>query len=384
MALYAVQGGTKTRVKVNWVNAKCPYQTGCIECGCYGLKFMKEDVEEGIEILANDNVGRGKAIYTVEDIDGIREGCLSYGAAFDVFRALYKLNWSGDWYTFEVRKKNASCYSWITTSLKDWKDRFFLVDDRCVPAEMTWRLKRSSFPPPPPPKDFVFNRDLYAALIKEAGRVQKFPEHILVMGKISTIWSEPEYYPTLKWNGEVMGLKEALRLKSFDSTELDVRATRTPKGDPPYLTVVKENLYPIREPVATTDQGGSSSAPYHSGDKGKKTGSSIPKDSGSKVVLYGSEHLSVEDEGVNAKGNEDDAEVRPQVSFKRGRSSSSKPDPNPKKLKKTKTDLKTVVLEDEVDQVTGFSAAEGLLENLDAHLHGGKTPRDQPFDLPPS
>ncbi|MFS8027281.1 hypothetical protein Hanom_Chr16g01496861 [Helianthus anomalus] len=43
---------------------------------------MKEVVEEGIEILANDNVGRGKAIYTVEDIDGIREGCLSYGTTF--------------------------------------------------------------------------------------------------------------------------------------------------------------------------------------------------------------------------------------------------------------------------------------------------------------
>ncbi|MFS8008927.1 hypothetical protein Hanom_Chr14g01278621 [Helianthus anomalus] len=68
----------------------------------------------------------------------------------DVFRALYKLNRSGDWYTFEVQKKNACCYSWITTSLKDWKDRFFLVDDRCVPTEMTWRLKRSSLPSPFP------------------------------------------------------------------------------------------------------------------------------------------------------------------------------------------------------------------------------------------
>ncbi|KAF5786399.1 hypothetical protein HanXRQr2_Chr10g0440481 [Helianthus annuus] len=289
---------------------------------------------------------------------------------------------------------------------------------------MTWRLKRSRLPDPLP-EDFEFNRDLYAALIKEAGHVQKFPEHILVMGKISMIWSEPEYYPTIKWNEEVsicfwfecnffytclyfyfcvffvqvyvyyvlplsffcaaMGLKEALRLKSFDSTELDVRATKTPKGDPPYLTMVKENLYPIREPVATTGQGGSSSAPSAravnmvsvqaatvvGGDKGKKRGSSGAKGSGSKVILYGSEHLSMEDEGVNAEGDDDDGEVRPQVSFKRGRSTSSKPDPNPKKLKKTKLDLKTVVLEDEIDQVTGFSAAGGLLENLDAHLHGG-------------
>ncbi|KAM0019314.1 hypothetical protein Hdeb2414_s0026g00684021 [Helianthus debilis subsp. tardiflorus] len=314
----------------------------------------------------------------------------------DVFRAPYKLNRSSDWYTFEVREKNA-CYSWITTCQKDWKDRFFLVDDRCVPTEMTWRLKRSSLPGPLP-EDFEFNRGLYAALIKEAGRVQKFLEHILVMGRISTIWSEPKYYPTLKWNGEVMGLKEALRLKSFDSTELGIRATRTPEGDPPYLTVVKENLYSIREPVATVGQGGSSSAPLAqvanvtlvqaasavSRDKGKKTGSSGTKDSGSKVVLYGSEHLSIKDEGVNTEGGEDDAEVRPQVSFKRGRSTSSKPDPNPKKLKKTKLDLKTVVLEDEANQVTGFSAAGGLLENLDAHIHGGKTPRDRPINLSPS
>ncbi|KAJ0779599.1 hypothetical protein HanPI659440_Chr06g0228281 [Helianthus annuus] len=120
------------------------------------------------------------------------------------------------------------------------------------------------------------------------------------------------------------------------------------------------------------------------GDKGKKTGSSGLKDSGSKVVLYGSEHLSIEDEGVNTEGGEDDVEVRPQVSFKRGRSTSSKPDPNPKKLKKTKIDLKTIVLEDEVDQVTRFSAAGCLLEILDAHLHGGKTPRDRPVNLPPS
>ncbi|KAJ0693093.1 hypothetical protein HanPI659440_Chr15g0593271 [Helianthus annuus] len=220
---------------------------------------------------------------------------LQFDPDMDVFRALYKLNRSGDWYTFEVRKKNVRCYSWITTNLKDWKDYFFLVDDRCVPDEMTWRLKRSSLPGPLP-EDFEFNKGLYAALIKAADRVQKFLEHILVMGRISTIWPEPEYYPTLKWNGEVMGLKEALRLKSFDSTELDIRATRTPKGDPPCLSVVKENLYSIREPAVTTGQGGSSSAPLEqtvnvaqvqtaSVVRGIGTGSSGAQDSDSKVIL---------------------------------------------------------------------------------------------------
>ncbi|MFS7969577.1 hypothetical protein Hanom_Chr09g00810871 [Helianthus anomalus] len=88
----------------------------------------------------------------------------------NVFRAFYKLNHSGNWYTFEVRNKNACCYSWITSSLKDWKDRFFLVDDRCVPPEISWRLKRSRLPDPLS-KDFEFNRNFYSTLIKEAGRV---------------------------------------------------------------------------------------------------------------------------------------------------------------------------------------------------------------------
>ncbi|MFS7966052.1 hypothetical protein Hanom_Chr09g00769361 [Helianthus anomalus] len=53
------------------------------ECGYYVLKFMKAVVEERIEILANDNVSwGGKVVYMDEDIDGIREGCSSYGATF--------------------------------------------------------------------------------------------------------------------------------------------------------------------------------------------------------------------------------------------------------------------------------------------------------------
>ncbi|MFS7980686.1 hypothetical protein Hanom_Chr10g00942221 [Helianthus anomalus] len=130
------------------------------------------------------------------------------------------------------------------------------------------------------------------------------------MGRISTIWAEPEWYPTIKWNGEAMGLKEALRLKSFDSPEFDVRATKTPKGNPPYLSVVQENLYQIREPTAPinqggpSDQGGSRSAPVAqalsivltravvvtSSGKGKNFSSSGTKGSGSKIVI--------EDEGV--------------------------------------------------------------------------------------
>ncbi|MFS8010815.1 hypothetical protein Hanom_Chr14g01301421 [Helianthus anomalus] len=273
---------------------------------------------------------------------------------------------------------------------------------------MVWRTKKMKLPSSLP-KDFEFNKVLYANLIKEAGCIQSYPEHILVMGRISTIWSELAWYPTLRWNGEVMGLREALRLKSFDSQELEIRATRTPKGDPPYLNMVKENLYPIREPEVPNDQGGGFRPESFSTDserstqivtaigsgegKAKGTGSIGSKGSGSWFVIEDEGvHLSVGDEEERAEnleegGNDGDEEEEnedgePQISLKRKRAS-SKSGPKPRQ-KKTKTDFKTITLDDDDDQVTGFSAAGGVLENLYAHLHGGRTPRDHPKNIPSS
>nr|KAJ0207491.1 hypothetical protein LSAT_V11C500276060 [Lactuca sativa] len=73
MVLYATQSGSNKRIKLNWVNVTCPVQPGGTECGYYMLRFMKEIVEEGIEVLVKDNIGDGKVEYTTDDIDEIRE-----------------------------------------------------------------------------------------------------------------------------------------------------------------------------------------------------------------------------------------------------------------------------------------------------------------------
>ncbi|KAF5770804.1 hypothetical protein HanRHA438_Chr14g0674651 [Helianthus annuus] len=210
-----------------------------------------------------------------------------------------------------------------------------------------------------------------------------------------------------------MGLKEVLRLKSFDSKELDIRATKTPKGDPPYLHLVHENLYQIREleapggqggSAAQVDleaQGGSASAPAArvlnaapiqaivtvDDAGGRKISSAGTKGFGSKIVIEDEGiHLSVADTETRASGekggdgrNEDeddegDEGEHPQVSLKRKRAAPIKADPKPKQLKRKKTEFKTITLDDD-DQVTEFSTAGGVLANLDAHLHGGRTPR---------
>ncbi|XP_076887982.1 uncharacterized protein LOC143538278 [Bidens hawaiensis] len=80
MNLYGTQSGS--RVKLYWINARCPCQPGSTECGYFMLKFMKEIVDEGIEILVNDNVGGGNNEYTDAHIDGIREEWSTFMASF--------------------------------------------------------------------------------------------------------------------------------------------------------------------------------------------------------------------------------------------------------------------------------------------------------------
>ncbi|XP_076888036.1 uncharacterized protein LOC143538343 isoform X2 [Bidens hawaiensis] len=71
MDLYGTQSGSR-----------CPCQPGSTECGYFMLKFMKEIVDEGIEILVNDNVGGGNDAYMDADIDGIREEWSTFVASF--------------------------------------------------------------------------------------------------------------------------------------------------------------------------------------------------------------------------------------------------------------------------------------------------------------
>ncbi|KAJ0801323.1 hypothetical protein HanPI659440_Chr03g0115971 [Helianthus annuus] len=49
------------------------------------MKFMKEIAYDGVEILDNDNVGKGVEEYSVADIDGIREDWSTY-AVTSIFK----------------------------------------------------------------------------------------------------------------------------------------------------------------------------------------------------------------------------------------------------------------------------------------------------------
>ncbi|KAF5767461.1 hypothetical protein HanRHA438_Chr14g0634651 [Helianthus annuus] len=81
------------------------------------------------------------------------------------FRYFYEFIIAGDWYTFAHRKGVPSPSSSERSSLKNWKDNFFWLYDRCLPADMGWRFKDQtmSFDLG---EGFVFDQELARALIE--------------------------------------------------------------------------------------------------------------------------------------------------------------------------------------------------------------------------
>ncbi|GKB64247.1 hypothetical protein Tco_0920433 [Tanacetum coccineum] len=63
-----------------------------------------------------------------------------------LFRVFYKFCKQGNWFSFynRVRKNCKPCFKDAPTSLKKWKDKFFLVDRRAAPIAMPWRYHDSS------------------------------------------------------------------------------------------------------------------------------------------------------------------------------------------------------------------------------------------------
>ncbi|MFS7967731.1 hypothetical protein Hanom_Chr09g00789221 [Helianthus anomalus] len=107
----------------------------------------------------------------------------------DVFRYFYKFITVGDWHTFAHRKGIPSPSGDERSSLKNWKDNFFWLDDCCLPVEMVWRFKDQtmSFDLG---EGFVFNQELARALIDNQSPIRPLPKHFLLLGRVCFSWAE--------------------------------------------------------------------------------------------------------------------------------------------------------------------------------------------------
>ncbi|KAJ0441272.1 hypothetical protein HanIR_Chr16g0795791 [Helianthus annuus] len=107
----------------------------------------------------------------------------------NVFRYFYEFITAGDWYTFVHRKGIPSPSSSERSSLKNWKDNFFWLDDRYLPEDMGWRFKDQtmSFDLG---EDFVFDQELARALIEHKSPIRPLHEHFLLLGRVCFSWAQ--------------------------------------------------------------------------------------------------------------------------------------------------------------------------------------------------
>ncbi|GJS26971.1 hypothetical protein Tco_0487591 [Tanacetum coccineum] len=71
----------------------------------------------------------------------IRCVSLNISPTVSLFRVFYKLCKQGHWFSFENKtgRGTRKCFKEITSSLKGWKNKFFLLDRRAIPDAMPWR-----------------------------------------------------------------------------------------------------------------------------------------------------------------------------------------------------------------------------------------------------
>ncbi|GKC66673.1 hypothetical protein Tco_1099271 [Tanacetum coccineum] len=114
---------------------------------------------------------------------------LSITPTMPLFRVFYKLCKQGNWFSFQnrVRKDCKPCLKDAPTSLKKWKDKFFLVDRRAAPIAMAWRHHDSSVADPFP-KLSEYNA-LDVAKLREAVISLRWPPlNILYVAGLSNVW----------------------------------------------------------------------------------------------------------------------------------------------------------------------------------------------------
>ncbi|KAJ0614896.1 hypothetical protein HanIR_Chr02g0067671 [Helianthus annuus] len=164
----------------------------------------------------------------------------------DVFRYFYEFITTGDWYTFAHRKGVPSPAGDERSSLKNWKDNFFWLDDCCLPVEMVWRFKDQtmSFDLG---EDFVFNKELARALIDNKSPIRPLPEHLLLWGWVCFSWGRGDRdWPVIRTKRErnEMSLRDALKVPNFNVLDFDF--DEQVEGEIPFMKQVSSSAQEIR------------------------------------------------------------------------------------------------------------------------------------------
>ena len=115
----------------------------------------------------------------------------------DLFRKFQTLSKQGDWFSFaKLRKPAPVCMDESKSGMKDWKEKFFLIDRRAIPDFMPWRHPESSITDDLPICDF--SQDDVTRLDQQIVGLRTIPEGVLVLSGLSRVWKFPLCDPVLR------------------------------------------------------------------------------------------------------------------------------------------------------------------------------------------
>ncbi|GJY02507.1 hypothetical protein Tco_0360659 [Tanacetum coccineum] len=140
---------------------------------------------------------------------------LSIEPTVTLFRVFQTLSKQGDWFSFAKRGGSAPVCMEVTKSgLKQWKEKFFLIDRRAIPFHMPWRHPDSCITDKIPTD---FNQDHVDRLKAHIVKLRDIPEGVLVRSGLSRVWRNPMCDPVLRRSDNtVMSIHDFLCMPSLE------------------------------------------------------------------------------------------------------------------------------------------------------------------------
>ncbi|GJY66285.1 hypothetical protein Tco_0468523 [Tanacetum coccineum] len=121
---------------------------------------------------------------------------LSIEPTVTLFRVFHTLSKQGDWFSFAKHRVYAPVCMEVTKSgLKQWKEKFFLIDHRAIPFHMPWRHPDSCITDKVPTS---FNQDYVDRLKAHIVKLRDIPEGVLVRSRLSRVWHNLMCDPVLR------------------------------------------------------------------------------------------------------------------------------------------------------------------------------------------
>nr|GEY91874.1 hypothetical protein [Tanacetum cinerariifolium] len=174
-----------------------------------------------------------------------------------LFRCFYVNSKNIGWMSFGKRLGNdVVCYTKPLDSLKNWNDRFFLVDTFACLASFPWSASKG-LPKDHFSKSFEFNAEHYATLVAHPAPFHKYPKPFFCLVGISRYYryytlDENTYPGFLGDDDEEMDLVSFIR--TADPTKGRVAERQRAKDEPRLLKTTVGRIVPLLPLViATTD-----------------------------------------------------------------------------------------------------------------------------------